>query len=62
MRIRLWVLLHPSSSGSPFMADAIHVQDGCAVINTEHCLSCGMCVVKCPRGAIVDRRGIINRK
>ena len=43
-------------------AAAIHVQDGCAVINTEYCLSCGMCVVKCPRGAIVDRRGIINRK
>ncbi len=44
------------------MADAIHVQDGCAVINTKHFLNCGMCVVKCPRGAIVDRRGIINRK
>ena len=43
-------------------AAAIHVQNGCAVINTEYCLSCGMCVVKCPRGAIVDRRGIINRK
>ncbi len=43
-------------------AAAIHVQDGCAVINTEYCLSCGMCIVKCPRGAIVDRRGIIIRK
>lgn len=40
-------------------ASAIHVQDHCATIDGELCLSCGMCIVKCPRGAIADVRGIV---
>ena len=34
--------------------DAIAVQDFLAVIDYEKCRSCGICVVKCPTGAIID--------
>lgn len=40
-------------------ANAIHVVDGCAVIDADLCLGCGMCAVKCPRHAIKDVSGII---
>lgn len=39
-------------------ASAIKVVDNCAVIDDTYCLSCGMCLVKCPRGVIQDLRGI----
>ena len=41
-------------------ADAIHVADNVAVIDDAKCLSCGMCAVNCPRGAIIDKRGILT--
>lgn len=31
---------------------AIEVQDGCAVVNTELCTACGLCVKTCPKGII----------
>lgn len=40
-------------------AEAIRVTEHCAVIDETYCLSCGMCVVKCPRGVLYDRRGIV---
>lgn len=40
-------------------AGAIKVMDHCAVIDEAICLSCGMCVVKCPRHVLTDLRGII---
>lgn len=41
-------------------AEAIRVIENCAVIDEELCLSCGMCALKCPRGAIVDMRGLLG--
>ena len=40
-------------------AGAIKVTEHCAVIDESVCLSCGMCVVKCPRHVLTDLRGII---
>ncbi len=40
-------------------AGAVKVTDHCAVIDESVCLSCGMCVVKCPRHVLTDLRGII---
>lgn len=40
-------------------AEAICVTEHCAVIDETYCLNCGMCVVKCPRGVLHDRRGIV---
>ena len=40
-------------------AGAVKVTDNCAVIDETVCLSCGMCVVKCPRHVLTDLRGII---
>ena len=40
-------------------AEAVKVVDNCAKISEEDCLSGGMCAVKCPRGAIMDLRGIL---
>ena len=40
-------------------ADAIHVQESCAVIDRERCIACGMCAVSCPRGVIHDANGIL---
>lgn len=40
-------------------AEAIRVIDNCAVIDDAACLSCGMCIVKCPRHVLTDRRGIL---
>jgi Na+-translocating ferredoxin:NAD+ oxidoreductase RNF subunit RnfB len=34
--------------------DAIHVENNLAVVDHEKCKKCGMCVVKCPTGAIQD--------
>ena len=34
--------------------DAIHVENNLASIDHEKCKKCGMCVVKCPTGAIQD--------
>ncbi|MDO4409337.1 MAG: 4Fe-4S binding protein, partial [Eubacteriales bacterium] len=34
--------------------DAIHVENNLATIDHEKCKKCGMCVVKCPTGAIQD--------
>lgn len=42
-------------------AEAVKVVNNRAVIDETLCLSCGMCAVKCPRGAIVDMRGILTR-
>lgn len=42
-------------------AQAVRVKEGCAVIDTAYCLNCGMCVVRCPRGVLYDRRGIVRR-
>lgn len=36
------------------MFDAIHVNNNLASIDPEKCKKCGMCVVKCPTGAILD--------
>ena len=33
-------------------ADAIHVVNGVAVVNTSRCVSCGLCVKACPKGLI----------
>ncbi len=41
-------------------ANAIHVEHNLAVINPDKCLSCGVCAVNCPRGAILDSRGILT--
>ena len=41
-------------------ADAIHVIDNRAVIDTAKCICCGMCAVRCPRGVIRDRYGIMT--
>ena len=41
-------------------AGAIHVRDGCAVIDQTVCIACGMCAVKCPRGVIRDANGILT--
>ncbi len=41
-------------------ANAIRVTEHCAVIDETRCLNCGMCAVKCPRGAIYDLRGILR--
>ena len=40
-------------------AGAVHVIDNCSIIDEEMCLSCGMCLVRCPRGTISDSRGIL---
>ncbi|MBQ1264799.1 MAG: 4Fe-4S binding protein, partial [Oscillospiraceae bacterium] len=32
-----------------------------AVIDESLCLSCGQCLVKCPRGVIRDERGILRK-
>ncbi|ACN15477.1 RnfB [Desulforapulum autotrophicum HRM2] len=32
--------------------DAIHVEDGLAVVNYDHCIGCGACVKACPRSII----------
>ena len=39
-------------------AGAIRIEDNCAHIDGADCLSCGMCAVVCPHGAIHDRTGI----
>ncbi|MGI6735869.1 MAG: RnfABCDGE type electron transport complex subunit B [Anaerovoracaceae bacterium] len=36
--------------------DAIHVEDGLAVIDYEKCKACGLCAKECPTGAIVFDR------
>lgn len=41
-------------------AEAVRVVSNRAVIDEALCLSCGMCAVKCPRGAIVDLRGVLT--
>lgn len=41
-------------------AEAIKVTENCAFIDETLCLSCGMCAVNCPRGAIADLRGILT--
>lgn len=40
-------------------AAAIEVIDNLATINEEICLSCGMCLVKCPRKVIFDTKGVL---
>lgn len=47
------------SARRPAQAGAIKVTEHCAVIDESVCLSCGMCVVKCPRHVLTDLRGII---
>ena len=39
---------------------AIKVVDNHAVICQEKCIACGMCAVKCPRGVIHDKNGILS--
>lgn len=39
-------------------ADAIHVTDNLASIDTSKCIACGMCATHCPRSAIHDATGI----
>ena len=39
---------------------AITVTENLLHIEESICLSCGPCAVKCPRGAIVDLRGILT--
>jgi Na+-translocating ferredoxin:NAD+ oxidoreductase subunit B len=41
-------------------ASAVHIRDNCAVIDETYCLSCGMCLVKCPRHVMQDLRGIFT--
>ena len=41
-------------------AGAITVTENLSHIEESICLSCGQCAVKCPRGAIVDLRGILT--
>ena len=41
-------------------ADAIHVIDNKAVIDSGKCICCGMCAVKCPRGVIRDSNGVMT--
>ena len=43
-------------------ANAIHVENNVAVIEEGKCLSCGMCAVNCPRGVLIDTRGILTGK
>ena len=43
-------------------ASAIKVVNNVAVIDDAKCLSCGMCAVNCPRGAIIDTRGVLTPK
>lgn len=40
-------------------ATAIRLVDNLPVINEPLCLSCGMCLVKCPRGVFGDLKGIL---
>lgn len=41
-------------------ASAVKVVDRYAQIDETACLSCGMCVIKCPRHALIDLRGLIT--
>lgn len=41
-------------------ADAIHIEQFHAVIDTVRCLSCGACAVVCPRHVIKDRFGVLT--
>ena len=41
-------------------ADAIRIENNHAVIDEEKCIACGMCAVKCPRGAVRDYNGIFT--
>ena len=41
-------------------ADAIHIEQFHAVIDTACCLSCGACAVVCPRHVIKDRFGVLT--
>ena len=43
-------------------ANAIHVENNVAVIGEGKCLSCGMCAVNCPRGVLIDTRGVLTGK
>ena len=43
-------------------ANAIHVENNVAVIEEGKCLSCGMCAVNCPRGVLIDTRGVLTGK
>ena len=63
-------IIHMHNVGEPFLvrcsnrdmgAPAIQIEDNCAVIYEADCLSCGNCVVKCPRNAIVDIREFIKK-
>ena len=42
-------------------AEAISVKNYCAEIDEKYCLSCGMCLIKCPRHVINDTLGILRR-
>ena len=35
--------------------------DNLARLDDSLCLSCGQCLVKCPRGVITDQRGILHK-
>ena len=40
--------------------NAVSIENSHAVIDEEKCIACGMCAVKCPRGAIIDYDGIFT--
>lgn len=42
--------------------DAIHVEDGLALIDQEKCKSCGLCAKECPTGAIIINRAKGKKK
>ena len=41
-------------------AEAVTVKDFLAVIREDLCLSCGLCLTRCPRHAIGDLRGLLK--